>query len=94
MTTASPWANTQNMTALRRYTIQVPIFVSVLLITLLSSYWLTGRYGLMGTAVGVLLGNLVQLLLSAAVVWQATRGDNMRAATDLCTVIGTAGSEP
>lgn len=82
------------MTSLRRYTIQVPIFVCVLLITLLSCYWLTGRYGLMGTAVGVLLGNLVQLLLSAAVVWQATRGNNMRTATGLCTVIGTAESEP
>ena len=56
------------MTSLRRYRIQVPIFLGVVLITLLSCYWLTGRFGMMGTAVGVLLGNLGQLLMSAAVV--------------------------
>ena len=56
------------MTSLRRYRIQVPIFVGVVLITLLSCYWLTGRYGMMGTAAGVLVGNLAQLLMSAAVV--------------------------
>lgn len=56
------------MTSLRRYRIQVPIFVGVVLATVLSCYWLTGRYGMMGTAAGVLVGNLVQLFLSAAVV--------------------------
>lgn len=56
------------MTSLRRYRIQVPIFVCVVLITILSCYWLTGRYGMMGTAGGVLIGNLVQMILSAAVV--------------------------
>jgi O-antigen/teichoic acid export membrane protein len=56
------------MISLRRYRIQVPVFVGVVLITLLSCYWLTGRYGMMGTAAGVLVGNLAQLLMSAAVV--------------------------
>jgi O-antigen/teichoic acid export membrane protein len=56
------------MTSLRRYRIQVPIFLVVVLITVLSCYWLTGRYGMMGTAAGVLVGNLAQLLMSAAVV--------------------------
>jgi len=56
------------MTSLRRYRIQVPLFLGVVLITLLSSYWLTGRYGMMGTAAGVLVGNLGQLLMSAGVV--------------------------
>ena len=60
------------MTALRRYRIQVPIFVGVVLITLLSCYWLTGLYGVMGTAAGMLVGNLGQLLMSAAVVWRTT----------------------
>ena len=62
------------MTALRRYKIQVPIFLCVVLITLVSCYWLTGRYGLMGTAVGMLLGNVGQLLMSAAVVWRTLDG--------------------
>jgi O-antigen/teichoic acid export membrane protein len=61
------------MTALGRFRIQVPIFVAVVLITLISCYWLTGRYGLMGTAAGMLIGNLGQLLMSAAVVWRTTR---------------------
>jgi O-antigen/teichoic acid export membrane protein len=56
------------MTSLRRYKIQVPLFLCVVLVTILSCYWLTGRYGMMGTAGGVLIGSLVQLLLSAAVV--------------------------
>ena len=64
------------MTALRRYRIQVPIFIAVVFVTLLSCYWLTGRYGLMGTAVGILFGNLAQLLMSAAVVWRTVRQDN------------------
>lgn len=58
------------MTALRRYKVQVPIFLTVVLVTLLSCYLLTKRYGLMGTAIGILLGNLAQLLLSAWVVGQ------------------------
>lgn len=56
------------MTALRRYRVQVPMFLGVVMITLLSCYWLTGRYGMMGTAAGVLVGNLGQLLMAAAVV--------------------------
>ena len=63
------------MTALQRYRIQVPILSGVVLITLLSCYWLSKRYGLIGTAVGIVVGNLGQLLLSAAVVWRATRLD-------------------
>jgi O-antigen/teichoic acid export membrane protein len=62
------------MTALRQYRIQVPIFAVVVLITLLSCYYLTKRYGLMGAAAGMLMGNLGQLLMSAAVVWRTTRG--------------------
>lgn len=56
------------MTALRQYKVQVPIFACVVLITLVSCYCLTRRYGLMGTAVGMLLGNLGQVLMSAVVV--------------------------
>jgi O-antigen/teichoic acid export membrane protein len=78
------------MTALRRYTIQVPIFLGVVLITLLSCYWLTGRYGLMGTAVGMLIGNLGQLLMSAAVVWRTIRRDGKHMAAGSCEVLGTA----
>lgn len=81
------------MTSLRRYRIQVPIFVVVVLITLLGCYWLTARYGLMGTAIGILAGNLAQLLMSAGVVWQATRSDNMSAAAGLYTVMGRVESE-
>jgi len=80
------------MTALRRFRIQVPIFVAVVLITLLSCYWLTGRYGLMGTAVGILVGNLAQLLMSAAVVWQTTRRDSKHAASSVCPVTEPAES--
>ena len=56
------------MTALRRYKVQVPIFVTVVVVTLLSCYLLTRHYGLMGAAIGVLLGNLAQFLMSAWVV--------------------------
>ena len=80
------------MTALRRYKIQVPIFLGVVLITLLSCYWLTGRYGLMGTAVGMLIGSVGQVLMSAAVVWRAVRGDSKYTAAGSCPVIGTAES--
>lgn len=79
------------MTALQRYRIQVPIFLGVVLITLLSCYWLTGRYGLMGTAAGMLVGNLGQLLMSAAVVWRTTRRDSKHTAA-ACPVMGTAES--
>jgi O-antigen/teichoic acid export membrane protein len=78
------------MTALHRYRIQVPIFVGVVLITLLSCYWLTGRYGVMGTAVGMLIGNLGQLLMSAAVVWRTTRRDSKHSVTGSCEALGTA----
>jgi O-antigen/teichoic acid export membrane protein len=80
------------MTAMRRYRIQVPIFVGVVLITLLSCYWLTGRYGVMGTAAGMLVGNLGQLLMSAAVVWRTTRRDSKHTAAGSCPVIGTVES--
>lgn len=71
------------MTSLRRYRIQVPIFVGVVLITLLSCYWLTGRYGMMGTAAGVLVGNLVQLFLSATVVLRTEWPDLELAGVDV-----------
>jgi O-antigen/teichoic acid export membrane protein len=78
------------MTALRRYRVQVPIFASVALITLVSCYDLTVRYGLIGTAIGMLIGNLGQLIMSAAVVWQATRGGRERGAGDSCAAVGAA----
>jgi O-antigen/teichoic acid export membrane protein len=78
------------MTAMRRYRIQVPIFVGVVLITLLSCYWLTGRYGVMGTAAGILIGNLGQLLMSAAVVWRTTRRDSRHSVAGSCEALGTA----
>ena len=80
------------MTALGRYKIQVPIFLGLVLITLLSCYWLTGRYGLMGTAVGMLVGNLGQLIMSAAVVWRATRQNRKSMASESCPVTKAAGS--
>ena len=76
------------MTALRRFRIQVPIFAIVALITLSSCYWLTVRYGLMGTAVGVLIGNVSQLLMSAGVVWQTTRKDRKQTGAKSCPVMG------
>jgi O-antigen/teichoic acid export membrane protein len=78
------------MTALRRYRIQVPIFIGVVLITLVSCYWLTGRFGVMGTAAGMLIGNLGQLLMSAAVVWRTTRRDNEYAASASREPVGAA----
>jgi O-antigen/teichoic acid export membrane protein len=80
------------MTAMRCYKIQVPIFLGVVLITLISCYWLTGRYGLMGTAVGMFIGNLGQLLMSAAVVWRTVRRDNKHTAASPGPVIETAAS--
>jgi O-antigen/teichoic acid export membrane protein len=71
------------MTSLRRYKIQVPVFVAVVLITLVSCYWLTGRYGMMGTAAGILVGNLGQLLMSAAVVLRAKWPDRDLLRADL-----------
>jgi O-antigen/teichoic acid export membrane protein len=70
------------MTALRRYKVQVPIFLGVVLITLISCYWLTGRYGMMGTAAGVLVGNLGQLLMSASVVLRTKWPDRGFVRTD------------
>jgi O-antigen/teichoic acid export membrane protein len=75
------------MTALRRYRVQVPIFISIVLITLLSCFWLTKRYGLMGTAAGMLIGSLAQLLMSAAVVWRATRVNDNPSVANPCPVI-------
>ena len=80
------------MTALRRFSIQVPIFVAVVLITLISCYFLTERYGLMGTAVGILLGNLGQLLMSAAVVWRTAQRDRKRSLSDSCAIVEIVGS--
>ena len=80
------------MTALQRYRVQVPIFVGVVGITLLSCYWLTARYGMMGTAAGMLIGNLGQLLMSAAVVWRATRRDSKHPVAPSCAVMGTVES--
>jgi O-antigen/teichoic acid export membrane protein len=73
------------MTSLRRYRIQVPIFLGVVLITLLSCYWLTGRYGMMGTAAGVLVGNLGQLVMSAAVVLRTEWPDQGSVRADVRT---------
>jgi len=78
------------MTALQRYKIQVPLFVSVVLITLLSCYWLTGRYGLMGTAAGMLIGNLTQLLMSAAVVWRTVRGCSKNTTSGIVRAVETS----
>lgn len=69
------------MTSLRRFRIQVPIFFSVGLITLLSCYLLTEWYGLMGTAMGMLLGSLAQVLMSAAVVWRTIQMNSGTAAS-------------
>jgi O-antigen/teichoic acid export membrane protein len=77
------------MTALRRYRIQVPIFSIVVILTLLSCYCLTKRYGLMGTAAGILIGNSGQLLMSAAVVWHATRRDGKHTGAGSHSVTGT-----
>lgn len=78
------------MTALRRFRIQVPIFAAVVLITLLSCYCLTVRYGVMGTAAGILIGNFGQLLMSATVVWRATRPDSKHADGSSREALGTA----
>jgi O-antigen/teichoic acid export membrane protein len=78
------------MTALQRYKIQVPIFVAVVLITLLSCYWLTVRFGLMGTAAGMLIGNLGQLLMSAAVVWRTVRRCSKHMASGLVRAVETS----
>jgi len=79
------------MTALQRYRIQVPIFVGVVLITLLSCYFLTRLYGVMGTAAGMLIGNLGQVLMSAAVVWRTIRRDGKHSVAGSCEALGTAG---
>ena len=78
------------MTAQGRYTIQVPIFAGVVLTTLIGCYLLTRRYGIMGTAGGMLVGNLVQLLASAIVVWQTTRGYGRHSAAGSCEPVGAA----
>lgn len=80
------------MTSLRRYRIQVPILLVVVLITLLSCYCLSKRYGLIGTAFGMLIGNLALLLIGAAVVWKATRRDSKHVDAGSCPVIETAES--
>jgi O-antigen/teichoic acid export membrane protein len=80
------------MTALRRFNIQVPIFVAVALITLISCYFLTRSYGLMGAAVGILIGNLAQLIMSAAVVWRTSQQDSKMTASGSREAIGTAES--
>lgn len=77
------------MTSLHRYGIQVPIFLIVVVLTLASCFILTGKYGLMGTAAGVLIGNLGQLLMSAAVVWRATR--RSLPASTACEMVETQG---
>jgi len=80
------------MTALKRYRIQAPIGFCVVLITLIGCYWLTGRYGLMGTAFGVLAGNLGQLIMCAGVVWQTVRRDGKQTSTGSCADVRTVES--
>ena len=82
------------MTSMRLFRVQVPILVTVVLITLVSCYFLTKRYGLMGTALGILVGNLAQLLMSATVVWRAAKRDSKPTASGTCEALGTAESVP
>jgi O-antigen/teichoic acid export membrane protein len=78
------------MTAVRRYKIQVPLFVVVIAITFVASYWLTELYGLMGTAIGIMIGNLAQLLMSAVVVWRSTRGQYQHALSSRAAIVTKA----
>jgi O-antigen/teichoic acid export membrane protein len=80
------------MTALRRFKVQVPIFVVTVLITLITCYFLTESYGLMGTAVGILIGNLAQLLMSAAVVWRTAQRVKKAGPSGACETLGTVES--
>jgi O-antigen/teichoic acid export membrane protein len=81
------------MTALHRYRIQVPIGLCVVLITLISCYWFTRYFGLMGTAIGIFIGNLTQLLMCAAVVWPTARRDSKHTATSFCEATETVKTE-
>lgn len=80
------------VTALRRYKVQVPILVGVVLITLLSCYWLTGRYGMMGTAAGILVGNIAQVLMFLAVMLQ-TEWPHRKPGAAEANLITTCGRE-
>lgn len=82
------------MTAQGRYKIQVPIGVYVTSITLVSCYFLTMHYGLTGTALGVLIGNLAQLLICVGVVWHGTRTHARCTVSSLSAAIGAAESKP
>jgi hypothetical protein len=46
----------------------------------------------MGTAVGILIGNLAQLVMSAAVVWRTSQRNSKMTASGSREAIGTAES--
>ncbi len=58
------------VSAARRFTIQVPMFLAVLLMSAVGCHLLVPRYGMPGAAVAVALSNLVHILIaSAMLVW-------------------------
>jgi O-antigen/teichoic acid export membrane protein len=67
------------MTALQQYRIQVPIFICVVIVSLISCWWLTKTHGLNGAAISVVIGSAVQLALSAGVVMRKLRKARSRA---------------
>jgi O-antigen/teichoic acid export membrane protein len=71
------------MTAARELVPQVPLLAGVAVVTTVSSWWLVPRQGLTGAAEAWLLGGVVQLIISTAIMSRMSRaasvGDFSRA---------------
>jgi len=61
------------MTAARYFALQIPLFAVVVLVIAASSFWLIPRYALSGAVLSLLLGAIVQLTGSVALVFFAIR---------------------
>jgi O-antigen/teichoic acid export membrane protein len=57
------------MTAIRYFSVQLPLLILVTGISALSCYWLIPNMGLRGAAIALLIGVIVQTIFSLGVIW-------------------------
>jgi O-antigen/teichoic acid export membrane protein len=57
------------MTAIRYFSVQLPLLILVTGISALSCYWLIPNMGLRGAAIALLIGAIVQTIFSLGVIW-------------------------
>lgn len=56
------------ITAARYFRIQIPLFMTVAIVSAMTCFWLLPKLGLLGGAIALLLGSIVQFMISLAVI--------------------------